>query len=49
MTADTSDMLHITLNDNSYLIPKLLIKMKYVLIVELQSDRIEENLAFTES
>ena len=30
MTADKSDLLHVTLNGISYLIPKLLTKMKYV-------------------
>ena len=40
LTADTSALLHVKFN-GICLIPKLLTKMKYVLIAELQSDRIE--------
>ena len=40
LTADTKAPLHVKFN-GICLIPKLLTKMKYVLIAELQSDRIE--------
>lgn len=41
LTLDTTDVLHLTLNSISYLIPELVTKMKYVLTAKLQSDRIQ--------
>lgn len=40
-TFDTRDVLHLTLNHISYLIPEPVIQLKYVLTAELQSDRIQ--------
>ena len=41
LTSDTNDVLRITLNGISYLIPKLVIITNYLLTADLQSDRIE--------
>ena len=49
LISDTSDVLHITLYGISYLISKLVPKIKCVSTVEIQSDESRENLAFTDS
>ena len=41
LTTDTSNQLHITLNEIIKLIPFLLTNINYVLTVEFQSDRFE--------